>query len=93
MSMDILIAEILDAMSLGNVAGPPSSLLVNRVTEELRRKSNEYLRKPLVPLQKLVQKAIAGDALTETQARIIAKSLTTPAATALYGYGQAEAQQ
>jgi hypothetical protein len=42
---------------------------------------------------KLVQKAIAGDALTETQARIIAKSLTTPAATALYGYGQAEAQQ
>jgi hypothetical protein len=42
---------------------------------------------------KLVEKAIAGDALTETQARIIAKSLTTPAATALYGYGQAEAQQ
>jgi hypothetical protein len=42
---------------------------------------------------KLVQKAIAGDALTETQARIIAKSLTTPTATALYGYGQAKAQQ
>jgi hypothetical protein len=36
---------------------------------------------------------MAGDALNQTQARIIARALTTPAAMALYGYGTAEAQQ
>lgn len=42
---------------------------------------------------RLVERAMAGDALNQTQARIIAKALTTPAALALYGYGTAEAQQ
>jgi hypothetical protein len=41
----------------------------------------------------LVEKAMAGDALNETQARIIARALTTPAAMATYGFGKAEAQQ
>ena len=41
----------------------------------------------------LVEKAMAGDALNETQARIIARALTTPAAMATYGFGTAEAQQ
>lgn len=42
---------------------------------------------------RLVERAIAGDALNQTQARIIARALTTPAALAIYGYGTAEAQQ
>jgi hypothetical protein len=42
---------------------------------------------------RLVERAMAGDALNQTQARIIARALTTPAALALYGYGTAEAQQ
>jgi len=42
---------------------------------------------------RLVQRAIAGDALNQTQARIIAKSLTAPASMALFGYGSAKAQQ
>ena len=42
---------------------------------------------------RLVERAMAGDALNETQARIIAKALTTPAAMATYGFGTAEAQQ
>jgi hypothetical protein len=41
----------------------------------------------------LVEKAMAGDALNETQARIIARALTTPAAMATYGFVTAEAQQ
>lgn len=42
---------------------------------------------------RLVERAMAGDALNQTQARIIARALTTPAALAIYGYGTAEAQQ
>jgi len=42
---------------------------------------------------KLVERAMAGDALNQTQARIIAKALTSPAAAAAYGWGTAEAQQ
>ena len=42
---------------------------------------------------RLVERAMAGDALNETQARVIAKALTTPAAMATYGFGTAEAQQ
>ena len=42
---------------------------------------------------RLVERAMAGDALNETQARVIARALTTPAAMATYGFGTAEAQQ
>jgi hypothetical protein len=42
---------------------------------------------------RLVERAMAGDALNQTQARVIAKALTTPAAMATYGFGTAEAQQ
>jgi hypothetical protein len=42
---------------------------------------------------RLVERAMAGDALNETQARIIARALTSPAATAAYGWGKAEAEQ
>ena len=41
----------------------------------------------------LVERAMAGDALNQTQARIIARALTSPAASAAYGWGTAEAQQ
>jgi hypothetical protein len=42
---------------------------------------------------RLVERAMAGDALNETQARIIARALTSPAAIAAYGWGKAEAEQ
>jgi hypothetical protein len=42
---------------------------------------------------RLVERAMAGDALNQTQARVIARALTTPAAMATYGFGTAEAQQ
>ena len=42
---------------------------------------------------RLVERAMAGDALNETQARVVARALTTPAAMATYGFGTAEAQQ
>lgn len=42
---------------------------------------------------RLVERAMAGDALNETQARIIARALTTPAAMAAYAGGRAEAEQ
>jgi hypothetical protein len=42
---------------------------------------------------KLVNKAIAGEAINQTQAKIIAKSLTMPAAMALFGYGSAKMKQ
>lgn len=42
---------------------------------------------------RLIERAMAGDALNETQARVIARALTTPAAMATYGFVTAEAQQ
>lgn len=42
---------------------------------------------------RLVERAMAGDALNQTQARVIARALTTPAAMAAYAGGRAEAQQ
>ena len=42
---------------------------------------------------RLVERAIAGDALNETQARVIAKVLTTPAAVATYSFGKSKAEQ
>jgi Mg/Co/Ni transporter MgtE len=39
---------------------------------------------------RLVERAMAGDALTETQARIIARALTTPAALAAYATATSE---
>lgn len=42
---------------------------------------------------RLVERAMAGDALNQTQARIIARALTTPAAMAAYAGGRAEAEQ
>lgn len=41
----------------------------------------------------LVRKAMAGEALNETQARVIARALTAPAAAAAYSAGRAEASQ
>jgi hypothetical protein len=38
----------------------------------------------------LVERAMAGDALTETQARIVARALTTPAALASYEMATSE---
>lgn len=42
---------------------------------------------------RLVERAMAGDALNQTQARVIARALTTPAAMAAYAGGRAEAEQ
>jgi len=42
---------------------------------------------------RLVERAMAGDALNETQARVIAKVLLSPAAMATYGFGRAKAEQ
>ena len=59
------------------IAGTLTSLRGNQAKQALR----------------LVERAMAGDALNETQARVIAKALTSSAATAAYGFGTAEAQQ
>lgn len=42
---------------------------------------------------RLVERAMAGDVLNQTQARVIARALTTPAAMATYAGGRAEAEQ
>lgn len=42
---------------------------------------------------RLVERAMAGDVLNQTQARVIARALTTPASMATYAGGRAEAQQ
>jgi hypothetical protein len=42
---------------------------------------------------RLVERAMAGDVLNQTQARVIARALTTPAAMAAYAGGRAEAEQ